>query len=204
MQFQMNYKFAFFFFLTFLLFSCKNENENRQVENAKDAQKKELIFSNINKGWVFYGTPINATSEASMATWTEWRLFLAELAQKPKKSIGAFQQKAKALSKKVEALNSTIPAKFDQPQIKSRIATLISKVRLLDLYIHLDKIPDQKIIGLVGEINLELVSLQRQMEKITEKSKIPLEEGESDLMKMLDTARAIPNVKPDLNEPRIE
>jgi 16S rRNA processing protein RimM len=42
----------------------------------------------------------------------------------------------------------------------------------------LDKIPDQKIIGLVGEINLELVSLQRQMEKITEKSKIPLEEGE--------------------------
>ncbi len=37
---------------------------------------------------------------------------------------------------------------------------------------------DKKVIVLLGEINAELVSLQRQMEKITEKSKIPVEEGE--------------------------
>jgi hypothetical protein len=43
----------------------------------------------------------------------------------------------------------------------------------------------------VSEINLELVS-QRQMDKIVEKSKIPIEEGESDLLKMMDTSRAIP------------
>ena len=102
------------------------------------------------------------------------------------------------------ALNDNIPYQFSKPQIKSRIAALITKVRLLDLFIHLDNIPDQKVIGLVSEINIEMVSLQNQMDKVVQKSKIPLEEGESDLIKMLDTARAIPNVKPDPNLPRIE
>jgi hypothetical protein len=74
----------------------------------------------------------------------------------------------------------------------------------LDLFIHLNDIPDQKVLVLVGEINEELISLQNQMDKIVQKSKIPLEEGESDLLKMLDTARAIPNVKPDPNLPHIE
>ena len=57
---------------------------------------------------------------------------------------------------------------------------------------------------LVSEINIELVSLQRQMDKIVEKSKIPIEEGESDLMKMMDTTRAIPNTPIDPNLPRVE
>jgi hypothetical protein len=49
--------------------------------------------------------------------------------------------------------------------------------------------------------------LQRQMDKITEKSKIPVEEGESELMKMMDASRAIPNTANtpiDTNTPRIE
>jgi hypothetical protein len=73
----------------------------------------------------------------------------------------------------------------------------------------LDNIPDKKVTLLVSEINLELVSLQRQMDKIVEKSKIPVEEGESDLLKMMDTARAIPstpvpNTPIDPNLPRVE
>jgi hypothetical protein len=53
---------------------------------------------------------------------------------------------------------------------------------MLDLYIHLDKIPDDKGGG-DYEINKELASLQREMDKIVEKSKIPVEEGESELIK---------------------
>lgn len=204
MQTQMNYKLAFSCFLVLLLFSCKNETEKRLVENEKDAKKKELIFTNIDKGWVFNSNPINATSQANVTSWNEWRLFLAELNQKPKKTIGAFQKKSIELSKKAMALNDNIPYQFSKPQIKSRIAALITKVRLLDLFIHLNNIPDQKVIGLVSEINIEMVSLQNQMDKLVQKSKIPLEEGESDLIKMLDTTRAIPNVKPDPNLPRIE
>jgi hypothetical protein len=37
--------------------------------------EKNHFFSNINKGWVFYDTAINTTSEASMATWNELRFF---------------------------------------------------------------------------------------------------------------------------------
>ncbi len=200
----MKYKLISFFLLLFVLNSCQNNNEKRLAENKKAAEKKELIFSNINKGWVFYDTPINTTSEASVASWTELRLFLAELAQKPKKTIGAFQKKSSEISKKAMALPNNVPYNFSKPQIKSRISVLITKVRLLDLFIHLDNIPDKKVVLLIAEINKELVSLQRQMDKIVEKSKIPVEEGESDLLKMMDTTRAIPNVPIDKNLPRVE
>ncbi|UQD55502.1 hypothetical protein [Flavobacterium sp. K5-23] len=200
----MKYKIASLLFLVFVLHSCKDENGKRLAENEKDIKKKEVIFSNINKGWVFYDTPINTASEATVASWNEFRQFLEELAQKPKKTIGAFQNKATAITKKAILLNNNIPPEFNKPQIRSRIATLITKVSLLDLFIHLDNIPDKKVVLLVGEINVELASLQRQMDKIVEKSKIPLEEGESELMKMMDTARAIPNVKVDPNLPRVE
>jgi hypothetical protein len=201
---QMKYKIAVFFSMIFILFSCQNDNQKRLAENKKEIKKREIIFKNIEKGWVFYDTPITEASEASIASWNELRMFLAELAQKPKKTIGAFQQKSKALSKKVMALNDNIPYQFNKPQIKSRISTVITKVRLLDLFIHLDNIPDKKVTLLVSEINLELVSLQRQMDKIVEKSKIPVEEGESDLLKMMDTTRAIPNTPIDPNLPRVE
>jgi hypothetical protein len=200
----MKYKISYFLLLMVLFSSCEKGNQNRIAENKKEAKKKELIFFNINQAWVFYDTPINVTSEASVSTWNEFRLFLAELAQKPKKTIGAFQQKSKAISKKAMELNNNIPIQFDKPQIRSRISTLITKVRMMDLYIHLDEIPDDKVVRLIGEINIELASLQREMDKIVEKSKIPLEEGESELKRMLDTARAIPNVPIDPNLPRIE
>jgi len=162
-------------------------------------KKKELIFKTINKGWIFFDTPINTTSEATLKTWPEWRDFMNELAIKPKKTITAFQKKAKTLSTKAIALNNNIPTQFDTPQIRSRIATLITQVQMLNLYINLDKVSDKKVTELVAEINLELVSLQRQMDKIVEKSKIPMEIGESELLMMLDTTRAIQTGNPAMN-----
>ena len=203
----MKFKYIYVFLLIFGLFSCKNENEKRQAESIKDIKKKELIFSIIDKAWVFNAKPINTTSQANTVSWKEWRLFLAELDQKPKNTIGAFQKKATELSKKVMALNDLIPLEFNKPQIKARIAILVTKVRMLDLYIHLENIPDQKVIALIPEINTQLVALQNQMDIIVQKSKIPLEEGESDLIKMLDSARAIPNspqMPIDPNIPRVE
>lgn len=121
---------------------------------------------------------------------------MSELSIKPKKTITAFQKKSKALSTKVMALNNNIPTQFNTPQIRSRIATLITQVQMLNLYINLDKVSDKKVIELVGEINREMVSLQRQMDKIVEKSKIPMEVGESELLMMLDTTRAIQSGSP--------
>lgn len=205
MLLKMKFKFLYFLSLVFVFNSCKNDTEKRLVETQKDVIKKELIFSNINKSWVFNANPINPTSQANALSWSQWRLFLSELNQKPKKTIGAFQKKSTELSTKAMALNEFIPEEFNKPQIKARIAILITKVRMLDLYIHLKDIPDQKVIALIPEINTELASLQKEMDKIVQKNKIPLEEGESDLLKMLDTTRAIPNTpQPDPNIPRVE
>ena len=188
----MNNKLTLLFLVILIQFSCKEDNDVRVTDNLRDAKKKELIFTTINKGWNFFDTPINTTSEATIATWPEWRAFMEELASKPKKTITAFQKKANALSTKAVGLNNNIPTQFDTPQIRSRIATLITQVQMLNLYINLDKVSDKKVTKLVAEINIELVSLQRQMDKIVEKSKIPMETGESELLQMImDTTRAI-------------
>jgi hypothetical protein len=193
----MKFKFIYIFLMIFGFLSCKDDNEKRQEASIKDIKKKELIFEIIEKAWVFNAKPINETSRSSTQTWNDWRSFLTELDQKPKKTIGAFQKKSTELSAKAMALNNLIPLEFDKPQIKARIAILITKVQMLDLYIHLKDIPEQKVIALIPEINIQLVALQNQMDKIVQKSKIPLEEGESELLKMLDTTRAIPNTLPN-------
>jgi len=193
----MKYKIALILLLVFVLQSCQNEDEKRRAENAKEAKKNEKIFNNINKSWIFIDEPINEAAEQKVSSWNEWREFLKEIGDKPRKTIGAFQKKAKAISKKAIALNNNIPAEFNEPQIKSRISILITKVKMMDLFIHLSKIPDDKVAFLIGEINKEIVSLERQMDKIVEKAKIPKEEGEADFLRMLDTARAIPNTPVD-------
>lgn len=199
MFYQMKYKISLFLLLIFVLNSCQNDDERRLAENAKEAKKNEKIFNNINKAWIFIDEPINEVSEKNAASWNEWRDFLEELGEKPRKTIGAFQKKSTAISKKALALNNNIPAEFNLPQIKSRISILITKVKMMDLFIHLSTIPDEKVTFLIGEINKELVSLERQMDKIVEKNKIPKEEGEADFLRMLDTTRAIPNQVKDPN-----
>lgn len=202
----MKYKISLFLLLITALYSCQNADEKRRAENAKEAKKKEVIFNNINKGWTFIDEPINEISEQKLNSWTEWREFIKEIGDKPRKTIGAFQKKSRAISKKAMALNNNIPPEFNLPQIRSRISILITKIKMLDLFIHLNKIPDDKVVFLVQEINKELISLERQMDKIVEKAKIPKEEGEADFLKMLDTTRAIPSSAPplDQNTPKIE
>lgn len=184
---------SYILFLFLFLLSCNDNTEKRDAENLKDAQKKEVIFETINKGWNFSNPTLTPTSQSIINNWNEWRLFLNELNLKPKSSIGAFQKKAKALSKKVMDLNTNIPFQFNKPEIKSRISVLTTKINSINLFINLDDIPDKKVVTLVSEVNLELISLTRQMDEIVRKSAIPKEEGESDMIRMLDTARAIPN-----------
>lgn len=202
---KMKYNFALCCCLVLFLFSCKNEDDNRLADTQKEVQKKKVLVKSLQKAWDFYDTPLTEASETSIASWNELRLFLDALAQKPQASVRAYQRKSAELSKKVIALGERIPYQYDKPQIRSRIAALTTKVRMLDLFMHLDVIPDKKVSALVAEINLELLSVQRQMDEIVEKSKIQLEEGESDLLRMLDSSRAIPNTPiVDPNIPRVE
>ncbi len=174
------------------LISCSDDSEKRAIENARDVKKKEVVFTNIDKAWKFNTQPLNGTTEALAVSWNEWRVFLNELSQKPQSTIGAFRKKAKTLSLKVLDLNNNIPIIYSKPEVKSRIAVLTSKINSLNLYINLADIPDQKVTALIGEINIELASLQRQIGEIVRKSQIPKEEGELDMIRLLDTTRAVP------------
>jgi len=186
----MKFRILYVFLAAGFLVSCQNEDAQK-LAAAKDAKKKELIFANIEKGWNLSNPPMGQKSMDLVHNWEELRLFATELYQKPKSSIGAFQKKAKELSKKALDLNKNIPPKFNKPEIKARIAVLITKVNSINLFINLQEIPDEKVVALVADINVEMASLYRQMDEIVRKSEIPKEEGEADMIRMLDTARAI-------------
>lgn len=190
----MKLKLLFFSLISVLTISCQDDTSQRKIEQEKQAKKSQTIFDNINRGWIFEIMPLEPTTQSKINNWNEWRTFLNEISQKPKSSISAFQKKAKVLSKKASELNNNIPAEFNKPQVKTRIAVVITKVRSLDLYINLSTIPDKKVIQLVSEINREIEYLQLQLEEIVIRSQIPKEEGEPDLIRMKDTTRAIPNL----------
>lgn len=182
--------------------SCQEDPKLRAVEQEKAAQKREVIFNNINKGWVFNAQPINAVSRNLTGNWAEWRVFLNELSQKPKSSLGAFQQKAKTLSKRAGELNNNIPLAYNLPETRSRIGAIATKMNSINLFIHLNQIPDKKIVQLVQEVNVELAAFQNQLDEIVRKSQIKMEDGESDMLQMLDTTRAIPTNNPNLTPPK--
>jgi hypothetical protein len=195
------------FSIALLLFvSCKDDEVKRLEAQQKEQQKQELVFNVVSKNWSFNGQAINASSQKLVQNWAEWRAFLNEINQKPKSSIGAFKKKAKVLSLKVAELNNNIPETYNKPEIKSRIAALTTKINSLNLFINLQNIPEDKLVKLIPEINQELQSLQFQFNEIDQKNQIKMEDGEVDMIRMLDTARAIPSKAPvvipntDLNQ----
>ena len=189
----MKLKIILFSTLILLFLSCKNNDTKRILEQQKDLKKKTLVFENINKSWIFNIPELQPQSQILIANWTEWRLFLEELRQKPKSSIGAFKKKSKKLTQKTSDLTNTLPQQINISAIKSRIAVLNTQIRMLDLYMNLQNIPDQKVALLIPEINAAILSFSQQLEEIIRKNTIPMEKGESDMLKMLDTSRAIPN-----------
>lgn len=180
-------------FFSLFLFSCQNDTETQLKEQKKEAKKAEAIFRNIENGWEFVVEPMEPIAQSKINQWKEWRNFINEIQQKPKSSIGAFQKKAEVLSTQVTSLNNNIPAQFNKPPIKSRITALSTRVKALDLYIHLTQIPDKKVIENIDEINQEINSIQLQIEEMVRRSQIPIEAGESDIIRMKDTARAVPD-----------
>lgn len=175
--------------------SCQDDTKVRAIEQEKERQKSDVIYNSINNGWNFNVHSQSGPSSELLASWVEWRLFINELIQKPKSSLGAFKQKAVALSKRANDLQNNIPFKYDNPEIKSRIAVVTTKINAINLYINLSQIPDKKIVKLVQEVNYEVSSIQSQLEEIKVKSEIKIEEGENDLIRILDTTRAIPSTQ---------
>ena len=180
-------------FLITLISSCKEETEVREIEQQKEAQKREVIYQNISKNWTFTIRPVDGSTQSRVNSWIEWRAFLNEINQKPQKTIGEFQKKADALTKKVDELNLKIPEQFNKPQVRGRIAVISTKIKMMDLFIHLNKIPDAKVVDFIKDINVEILALQQQLEEIVRRTQIPKEVGEPEIIRIQDTTRAIPD-----------
>ena len=200
----MKLKVIFIFLFSFLALSCKNDNQERIIEQQIETKKRDVIFNNINQSWNFNVPTMQSGAQAIANSWSEWCSFVNEINLKPKSTMGAFQKKASTLSKKVTDLNNNIPIKYNLPQIRSRISVLTTKIKSLDLFIHLHQVPDKKVIEILTEINIEITSLQMQMQEIIGKSLIPLEAGEQDIIRMKDTSRAIPTTRSDVKQAKVE
>lgn len=182
--------------IALFLSSCNSDDEKRLAANQKEAERAEATFAKIDQSWRFEAQPANPTSQELTGIWSAWREFLNELSQKPTTSIGAFRKKAQTLSLRVDKLRTNIPLKYDKPEIRSRISVLATKVHALDLFLSVNQIDSEQVTTLIGEINIHVRSLQEQFDEIVRKSRIPREEGEADMIRMLDTSRAIPNAAP--------
>jgi hypothetical protein len=187
------YKSIAFLLLSFLLLSCKEDN--MKAENEKIIAKNTQTFNLVNSVWNLKTPILSPTAKNEVANWNEWQQFVIEINQKPKSNLTAFQLKTKNISSKIDSLQLNIPSQFDKPQVKSRIAALNTKIKMLDTFIHLTDVPQNKIKELIPEINEEINALVGQWEEIIIKKRIPREVGEEYLIKALDTAR---NANPEL------
>lgn len=176
----------FFLFLTLL--SCE-DNEKQNEESVKIAQKNEIIFKAISKKWQFTFPDSKPEVKTTIADWNEWQQIKRELEEKPKTSLLAFQLKVKNVSKRSDSLSLTVPETFNIPQVRSRLVTLNTKIKSLDTYIHLEDIPQKKIISLISEINEEIKGVYNQMDEVVIKKAIPKEIGEEIMIRALDTTR---------------
>ncbi len=179
-------------FSLFSVISCQDDAKANAILLANNLKEKELKFQNISKAWKFEPRELSPESQTIVTNWNEWRLFNNELYQKPKSTIGAFQRKAKALVQKAEVLSTSVPEKLNKPQIKARLMAMISKLKSLNTFINLDKIPVEKVLPLISDLNVEIMVIQDQIEEIVKRSHIQKEEGEEEMLRNLNRSPQIP------------
>ena len=182
-------KFCTYFLLLLVVFSCKDNDIVHALEIKKAMTQKELVFNTINKSWDFNAQTLSPEAQAMITNWNDYRLFTSELYQKPKGTIGAYQRKTKSLVQKVDVLYNTIPNNINKPQIRARLIAIITKVKVLHTFLNLDKIPEQKVVVLITDLNVELTAFHNQIEEIVRRGKILKEEGEQDMLNSLITAK---------------
>ena len=176
------------FFIFLSLMACDDFSKQNE-ESLKLAEKKEVVFKAISKKWNFVFPKARPEVQQVINDWNHWEQFKRELQEKPKTSLLAFQLKVKNVSKRADSLSITVPEGFDIPQVRSRLVTLNTKIKSLDTFIHLDDIPEKRVLTLLTEINEEIQGVYTQWDEIIIKKAIPKEVGEDDMIRALDTTR---------------
>jgi len=172
----------------FLFLSCNDSKENN-LTHEKTKQIQDSVFTTISKNWAFVFPKANPEIENVLSSWKEWHQFQNELEQKPKTSLLAFQMKIENVSSRSDSLYLSIPERFNNPQVRSRMITLSTQLNSLNTYMHLQHIPQKKVNQLIKTVNEEINSVYSQMEEVVIKERIPMEIGEETMIRALDTTR---------------
>ena len=186
------HKLLLVFLIFFGFFSCKEEKQDQLIVEME--KKNAMAFEKISKAWVINIPPQSPEVQMEISKWKEWQSFEQDLKQKPKASISAFKLKVEALQKKSDSLHLFVPAKFNEPQVRSRIIAMQTKLQALDTYFSLDIVPQDKVERLIRELNQEILAFYSQCEELIIKNKIPVEDGEKELINALDTTRHAKNM----------
>jgi hypothetical protein len=169
----------------FIFSSCKEDTKVREMEILKAKKEKELVFNAIDQAWSFPARNLTPESQIIATSWNEWRLFNNELQQKPASTINAYKVKTKSLVQKADVLEGSIPTRLNKPKFKSRLAALITKLKALNMFLNIDRIPEKRVIAMVTDLNLEVNAINDQIEEIVRRSHIPLEDGEAVMIKSI-------------------
>lgn len=176
------------YIVALFLVSCNNFSD-LDADSEKTKARNEQVFKTISKEWSFVFPKTRPEIENTLKEWKEWNQFQNELEQKPQTSLLAFQMKIENVANRADSLSFTVPEKFNNPQVRSRLITLDTQLNSLDTYMHLQAIPEKKVTGLITAINEEIKSVYSQLEEVLIKEAIPMEIGEEDMIRALDTTR---------------
>lgn len=183
--------------LSMALFSCEDDQKQQVAEAKKMSVQNDSIVKALAKNWKFTIPEPTAKVRQQMGVWNEWEQLKNELTQKPSGDLSSFRQKTKDLVRKTEQAQSTIPAYFNKPQVRSRFGVLITKIKSLHTFVGVDPVPTKKVFDLIGGVNYETASIFSQFDEIIRKSEIPKEIGEEEMLRALDTVRhANPEAQP--------
>lgn len=183
-----------------IITSCKEDDSKRVAEQERYQEKRTQVLTNISRAWKFREMQLSPRSQELVQDWAQWRLFFSELSNTPTGTIEAFQKKSKDLTRKADDMFQTLPEGMQIVELRSRFLVLLNYFRSLEMFVNLDEIPEQKVMLLIQEINQQLSSIELQMEEMHRKKDIKMEAGEAEMLRLLDTSRAVKEIPKNVRD----
>ena len=175
-------------FISLFLFSCNGTDAQKEA-SEREVKKEQALFELLEKEWRFTFPTASTKVNLTLNDWNEWQQFKNELSQKPKTSLSAYKLKIANVSKKSDSLQFYVPEVYKVPALTSRLLTLDTQLKNLDMYLQLKEVPIKKISPFLKQINTEIKGLYSQFEELEVLKNIPLEAREKQMLEAIDTTR---------------
>ena len=175
-------------FISLFLFSCNGTDAQKEA-SEREVKKEQALFELLEKEWRFTFPTASPKVNLTLNEWNEWQQFKNELSQKPKTSLSAYKLKIANVSKKSDSLQFYVPEVYKVPTLTSRLLTLDTQLKNLDMYLQLKEVPIKKISPFLKQINTEIKGLYSQFEELEVLKNIPLEAREKQMLEAIDTTR---------------